>query len=84
MSAPLAFLATEPAHNTFSRLPVRTGENVAAIFTSYPDENAYPRHLTDIEVHPLARGEILPAVEREQTAAPRVLRLTPTGRSLIS
>ncbi|MEV8533860.1 NIPSNAP family protein [Streptomyces sp. NPDC051211] len=82
--APLAFLATEPAHNTFSRLPVRTGENVAAVFTSYPDENAHRRHLDDLQAHPLTRGEILPAIEREQTSAPRTLRLTPTGRSLIS
>lgn len=82
--APLAFLVTEPAHNTFSRLPVRTGENVAAILTSYPDEDAHRRHLAGIQAHPQTRGEILPAVEREQTAAPQALRLTPTGRSLIS
>ncbi|MGX1885703.1 NIPSNAP family protein [Streptomyces sp. NPDC055287] len=79
--APLAFLATEPAHNTFSRLPVRTGENVAAIFTSYPDENAHRRHLADVQVHPLTRGEVLPAIERERTAAPQALRLTPARSS---
>ncbi|MFD3533682.1 NIPSNAP family protein [Streptomyces sp. NPDC058664] len=82
--APLALLATEPAHNTFSRLPVRTGENVAVVLTSYRDENAHRRHLADMRVRPLLRDEILPALEREQTAAPRELRLTPTGRSLIS
>ncbi|MEV4333336.1 NIPSNAP family protein [Streptomyces sp. NPDC049597] len=82
--APLALLITEPAHNTFPRLPVRTGENVAAIFTSYPDESAHQRHLTDIQAHPLTREEILPGIKREQTAAPQILRLTPTGRSLIS
>ncbi|MFE7566432.1 NIPSNAP family protein [Streptomyces sp. NPDC057539] len=82
--APLATLITETAHNTFSRLPVRTGENVAAVFTSYPDESAYRRHLADVQAHPLVRDEILPGIEREQTAAPRILRLAPTGRSLIS
>lgn len=82
--APIALLITEPAHNTFPRLPVRTGENVAAIFTSYPDESAHQRHLADIQAHPLTRDEILPGIEREQTAAPQILRLTPTGRSLIS
>ncbi|MFB6943618.1 NIPSNAP family protein [Streptomyces sp. NPDC056305] len=81
--APLAFLTTEHAHNTFAALPVRAGENVAAIFTSYPDESAHRRHLADMRAHPLARDEILPGVEREQTAAPQVLRLGPTGRSLI-
>ncbi|MFF0112619.1 putative quinol monooxygenase [Streptomyces prasinus] len=82
--APLAVLTTETAHNTFPRLPVRTGENVAAVFTSYPDESAYRRHLAEVLVHPLARDEILPGIERERTAASRTLRLAPTGRSLIS
>lgn len=82
--APLAFLTTEHAHNTFPRLPVRSGENVAVIFTSYPDESAHRRHLTDTRAHPLTRGELLPAIEREQTAAPWRLRLAPTGRSLVS
>ncbi|MEU7282467.1 NIPSNAP family protein [Streptomyces sp. NPDC045431] len=81
--APLAFLTTEPAHNTFARLPVRTGENVAAIFTSYADESAHRRHLAAVEAHPAAQGEALPGIEREQTAAPRILRLRPTGRSLL-
>ncbi|WP_407567096.1 NIPSNAP family protein [Polymorphospora sp. A560] len=81
--APLAVLATETAHNTFPRLPVRTGENVAVIFTSYPDERAYRQHLADVRDHPVVRDDILPGIERAQTAAPRVLRLAPTGRSLI-
>ncbi|MEU2154748.1 NIPSNAP family protein [Streptomyces sp. NPDC019396] len=81
--APLAFLTTEHAHNTFPRLPVRSGENVAVMLTSYPDESAHRRHLTAVQAHPLTRDELLPAIEREQTAAPRRLRLTPTGRSLI-
>lgn len=82
--APLAALATETAHNTFSRLPVRTGENVVAVFTSYPDESTYRQHLADIQAHPLARDELLPGIEREQTAAPRILRLAPTGRSVLT
>ncbi|MFF3319156.1 NIPSNAP family protein [Streptomyces sp. NPDC003035] len=81
--APLAFLTTETAPNTFTRLPVRTGENVAAIVTSYADENAHRRHLAAMEANPLTRDTILPAVAQEQTAAPRTLRLSPTGRSLI-
>lgn len=68
--APLAVLATETAHSTFARLPVRTGESVAAVFTSYPDERACRRHLADVHAHPLARDEILPGIEREQAAAP--------------
>ncbi|MEV0319867.1 NIPSNAP family protein [Streptomyces sp. NPDC050658] len=82
--APLALLTTESAPNTFPRLPVHTGRNVAAVFTSYADETAYRRHLAALRADPRARDEILPAVEREQTSEPRTLRLAPTGRSLIS
>ncbi|MEV7453583.1 NIPSNAP family protein [Streptomyces nigra] len=82
--APLGPLVTEPAHNTFPRLPVRTGQNVAALFASYPDESAYLRHLADVRARPRVRDEILPDIEREQTAAPRQLRLKPTGRSLLT
>ncbi|MEU4969016.1 putative quinol monooxygenase [Streptomyces smyrnaeus] len=81
--APLGALTSETAHNTFPRLPIRTGENVAVVLTSYPDESAYRRHLADVLAHPLAQ-EILRSIEREQTTAPRTLRLAPTGRSLIS
>nr|WP_254879089.1 NIPSNAP family protein [Streptomyces sp. NA04227] len=80
---PLAVLTTETAPNTFSRLPVRTGENVAVVVGSYPDEEAYRRQLAAVQADSLVRDEILPGVEREQTAAPRTLRLAPTGRSLI-
>lgn len=79
--APLAVLVTEPAANTFPRLPVRTGENVVAVITSYPDEPAHRRHLAATADHPRVRDEIRPAVERAQSAAPLVLRLTPTHRS---
>ncbi|MFJ4467849.1 NIPSNAP family protein [Streptomyces sp. NPDC089424] len=82
--APLAVLGTEPALNTFARLPVRTGENVAVVITSYPDESARLRHLAAVRAHPRAQDEILPRVAREQTAPPRTLRLAPTGRSLLT
>lgn len=81
--APLAVLTTETAPNTFTRLPVRTGENVAVALTSYPDERARRRHAAEVRAHPVARDEVLPGIERERLAAPRVLRLAPTGRSLI-
>ncbi|WP_346346836.1 NIPSNAP family protein [Streptomyces sp. SID161] len=82
--APLAALTSETADNTFPRLPVRTGENVAVVVTSYPDESACRQHLADVLAHPVAQDEILPGIEREQTAPPRTLRLAPTGRSLVS
>ncbi|MDV5150012.1 hypothetical protein R1T08_39470 [Streptomyces sp. SBC-4] len=81
--APLAVLTTETAHNTFLRLPVRTGENVAVVVASYPDEHAHRRHLAEVRARPVARDEILPGIEREQAGAPRTVRLAPTGRSLM-
>ncbi|WP_435859792.1 NIPSNAP family protein [Streptomyces narbonensis] len=81
--APLAVLVTEPAANTFPRLPVRTGENVVVVLTSYPDEDAHRRHLADALARPVVRNEILPGIERAQAAAPVFLRLAPTARSLI-
>ncbi|MFE4640823.1 NIPSNAP family protein [Streptomyces sp. NPDC056730] len=81
--APFAVLTTETAANTFPGLPVRTGDTTVAVFTSYPDENAHRRHLADAMAHPLVRNEILPDIERAHTAAPQVLRLAPTARSLI-
>lgn len=80
---PFTALTTETAHNTFARLPIRTGENIAAVFTSYPDEIAYRQHLAQVQADPLVRDEILPGIEREQATAPRTLRLAPTGRSLL-
>ncbi|MFD6112543.1 NIPSNAP family protein [Streptomyces yangpuensis] len=83
-AAPLAAFATETAPNTFPRLPVRSGENVAVVLTSHPDEDAHQRHLTALRAHPVARDEVLPGIEREGTAAPVTLRLAPTGRSLMT
>ncbi|MCX4672687.1 hypothetical protein OG453_39630 [Streptomyces sp. NBC_01381] len=79
--APLAALTTEAAPNTFPRLPVRTGENVAVVVTAYPDESTYRAHLAAVQADPLARDEILPGIERAQTTVARTLRLAPTGRS---
>ncbi|WP_308295477.1 NIPSNAP family protein [Streptomyces sp. MUM 178J] len=81
--APLAALATEAAPNTFPRLPVRAGENVAVVVASYPDQDAARRHADAVRAHPTARDAILPGIQREQRAAPQTLRLAPTARSLL-
>jgi hypothetical protein len=36
-----------------------------------------------VQSHPSARDDILPAIARARTAAEQILRLAPTGRSLI-
>ncbi|MEU1328755.1 NIPSNAP family protein [Streptomyces sp. NPDC005865] len=81
--APLAALATETAPNTFPRLPVREGENVVAVVTSYPDEPAHHAHAKALEAHPRLRDVLLPTLNRTQQSPPQLLRLTPTGRSLV-
>ncbi|GHE53767.1 NIPSNAP family containing protein [Streptomyces longispororuber] len=81
--APLAVLATEPAPNTFPRLPVRTGENAVVVLGSYPDEHAHRRHLAALRTDPRAR-KILPAIEQAAATRPHTLRLTPTPRSLLT
>ncbi|MFB8777756.1 NIPSNAP family protein [Streptomyces broussonetiae] len=81
--APLAVLVTETAANTFTRLPVRAGENVVVVLTSYPDERARREHSAATAADPVVRDEVLPVLEREWTAPPQVLRLAPTGRSLL-
>ncbi|GAA1283214.1 NIPSNAP family containing protein [Planotetraspora silvatica] len=81
--ASLAVLTTETAPNTFPRLPVRTGENIAAVFTSYADEAAHRRHVADVLARPLVQDGILSDIERAQAAPPQSLRLAPTARSLI-
>ncbi|MDF4252788.1 hypothetical protein [Streptomyces sp. WMMB303] len=82
--APLAFLITEQAPNTFPGLPVRVGENGAVLLFSYPDESAHRRHLDEAAARSHVRDAILPGLARLQTAAPRRLRLAPTGRSLLT
>ncbi|MQY13745.1 hypothetical protein SRB5_38970 [Streptomyces sp. RB5] len=41
--APFLTLTTEPSTNTFTRLPVRTGENVTVTLTRYPGEATFER-----------------------------------------
>jgi hypothetical protein len=70
--APLAVLVTEHADNDFPRLPVRTDGSVVAVFGRYPDEDAHRRHLAAVS----ESARLFPE-------PPQVLRLGPTGRSLI-
>jgi hypothetical protein len=66
---PIALLQTEYAENNFPPLPVRTGEHVLLHLASFPDEQAYARHLE------LTGGVLPDTVER--------LRLSPTDRSML-
>ena len=74
-AAPLAWLQTEYAENTFPALPVRTGEHVFAWLARFPS----PAHL---DTH-LRAPAPCPALAGMITGDPQRLRLAPTGRSLL-
>ena len=65
----LAAFVTEPAENTFPRLPVRLGENVFITVAAFNDEPARARNHVGLASPDLIRTE--------------TLRLAPTSRSLL-
>ncbi|MEV0590907.1 NIPSNAP family protein [Nonomuraea cavernae] len=67
---PVACLESEHAANTFSALPVRTGENVFVWFARFDR----PEDECDVP---------LPMLEGRLTAPPQRLRLAPTARSAL-
>ena len=74
----LAQFLTEPARNTYPRLPVREGESVFIWFSAFADAAAQARHQE--------AAAAAPAVidwSRHLDAAPQILRLAPTPRSLL-
>lgn len=79
-ATPLATLVTEPAENTFPRLPVREGEHVVAWFSQFRDREAYGRTLAALKASTAwrrAEGTLL----RDAPRGPDVLLLAPTARS---
>jgi quinol monooxygenase YgiN len=72
----LAIFATEPAENTFPRLPVRR-ETVLVTFVAFDDEAAHRRFTMS------AVREDDAALQAYLARAPQTLRLQPTRRSLL-
>src|SRR5262252_7390861 len=79
----LGYYVTESSANTFPRLPVREGEHVFVWFTSFADDAAYAKHCARLDASPSWR-DCIDAWNEGLVAAPEVLRLAPTPRSLIS
>ena len=73
---PIARLETEPAENTFPRLPVRAGEHVYVWFARFDDADA----LRAAEAR-LDAPERRHAIEERFKSPPERLVLTPTARS---
>src|SRR5215468_1824869 len=69
-AAPLAWLQTEYAENTFPALPVRTGEHVFAWLARFPSQDHLDAHLR--------APAFLPALAGMITGEPQRLRLAPT------
>jgi hypothetical protein len=74
----LAQFVTEPARNTFPRLPVREGESVFVWFAAFADAEAQAHHQAAVAVDPAVTAWI-----RRLDAPPETLRLAPTPRSLL-
>jgi hypothetical protein len=77
---PIATLETEPAKNTFPRLPVREGEHVFVSFARFEDDAALRRHETRLASSP-RWAELEPALREWLTSPPERLVLEPTARS---
>jgi len=71
---------TEPATNTFPRLPVREGENVFAWFAAYPDAASATAPLADV---PGWREQVEPRLRSVAKGEPERIVLEPTPRSLL-
>ena len=73
---PLAWFVTETAANNFPRLPVREGEKVLVWFAPFagPDDH---------QAHKAALAKAEKPMSQVLAREPEVLRLKPTGRSLL-
>ena len=78
----LALLETEPARNTFPRLPVREGARVLAWFCRFDDYHAYQMHNARLLGDPRS-SRIMSALGIEVLATREHLRLAPTARSAL-
>jgi quinol monooxygenase YgiN len=78
---PLAVLETEPAKNTFPRLPVRESEHVFVWFARFADVGAHDRYVATLEKSRGWRDAAPPALDSHLASPVETLRLTPTSRS---
>ncbi|MCO5994840.1 NIPSNAP family protein [Actinoallomurus rhizosphaericola] len=82
-AAPLAYLQTEHAENTYPALPVRTGENFFVWFARFAGRDDLAGHLGRLERSPAWRDDVLPKLSAVLTGEPQRLTLAPTARSLL-
>lgn len=73
---PIAWFVTETSPNNFPRLPVREGERVLVWFAAFADD-------ADRQAHAKAFSRAHVAIAPMLSGGPELLRLGPTGRSMI-
>jgi NIPSNAP protein len=78
---PFAVFETEPAPNTFPRLPVREGEHAFVWFARFADLAEYDRWKAKLDGSNRWREAVRPLLERSLQAPVEVWRLVPTARS---
>jgi hypothetical protein len=78
----LASFVTEESSNTFPVLPVREGEQVFVWFLSFRGQAAYDQHVAALARSAEWQEQMWKPLVRHLKAAPSVLKLTPTARSL--
>jgi hypothetical protein len=80
---PLGHFITEPAVNTFPRLPVREGENFFVWFGSFPDRAAWLGASNSLRAQEAWNRLVVPLFAAAGLEEPEVLELEPTRRSLL-
>jgi hypothetical protein len=79
----LADFVSEQSENTFPALPVREGENVFVWFARFSDSGACDSYLAALARSQLWREKIAEELARRLKGTPEILKLSPTGRSLL-
>lgn len=85
-AGPIAMFETEPAANTFPRLPVREGEHAFIWFTRFDNVAAYDRWKAKLAGSQRWREVVRPVLEKHLRSPAEIwpveiMRLTPTARS---
>jgi quinol monooxygenase YgiN len=81
-SGRLALLETEPAQNTFPRLPVREGERVVVRFSRFASDQAHAAHVERLTADP-HWAQVQAGLAAHLAGEVQHLRLQPTARSLL-
>jgi quinol monooxygenase YgiN len=77
----LGRFVTESSPNTFPALPVREGEWVFVVFSSFRDKAAHETYLAELGRSPRWNGGVSKALSSRLKREPEILRLAPTSRS---